>query len=155
MQPVASRLVCHGDAARCESAVYPNSGPFIQCLTQSASFHTTGLNFLVDGQHEAVYVASGDCRDVYRIGETIVVKLCIYDDDNNQHEADALQATQHLPQTPVFFFYGDCDIVTDGITLTVSCLLASYQGWSLDRLMHMHFALPFNLKTANFFVSAY
>ena len=53
MQPVALRLVCHGDAARCESAVYPNSGPFIQCLTQSASFHTTGLNFLVDGQHEA------------------------------------------------------------------------------------------------------
>ena len=84
------------------------------------------MNFLVDGQHEAVYVARGACRDVYRIGETIVVKLCTHDDDNNQHEADALQATQHLPQTLVFFFYGDCDIVTDGITLTVSCLLASY-----------------------------
>lgn len=104
MQPVALRLVCHGDAARCESALHPNSGPFIQCLTQSASFHTTGLNFLVDGQHEAVYVARGACRDVYRIGKTIVVKLCTHDDDNNQHESDALQATQHLPQTLVFFF---------------------------------------------------
>jgi hypothetical protein len=66
-----------------------------------------------------------------------------------------LQATQHLPQTPVFFFYRDFDIVTNSITLTVSCLLASYEGTSIDRLMHMHFAFPFNLTTANFFVSAY
>ena len=107
MQPIASRLVCHGDAARWESALHPNSfGPLIQCLTQSASFHTTGLNFLVDGQHEAVYVARGACRDVYRNGESIVLKLCTHDDDNNQHEADALQATQHLPQTPFFFSTG-------------------------------------------------
>ena len=97
MQPVALRLVCHGDAARCESALYPNSGPFIQCLTQSASFHTTGLNFLVDGQHEAMYVARGACRDVYRIGGSIVLKLCTQEKDSNQQEAAALQATLHLP----------------------------------------------------------
>jgi hypothetical protein len=156
MQPVTLRLVCHGDAAQWEHALHPHPvGPLIQCLTQSVSFHTTGLNFLVDGEHEAVYVARGACRDVYRIGESIVLKLCTRENDRNPQEVAALQATQHLPQTPVFFFYGDCDIVTDSITLTVSCLLASYQGWSLDRLMHMHFALPFNLTTANFFVSAY
>jgi hypothetical protein len=41
------------------------------------------LNFLEDGQHEAVYVARGACRDVYRIGETIVLKIFTHDDDNN------------------------------------------------------------------------
>ena len=113
------------------------------------------MNFLADGQRDAVYVARGACRDVYRIGESIVLKLCTHENDSNPQEVAALQATQHLPQTPVLFFHGDCDIVTDSITLTVSCLLASYEGWSLDRLMHMYFALPFSLTTANFFVSAY
>ena len=156
MQPVALRLVCHGDAARFDSPLHPHLiGPLIQHLTQSASFHSAGLNFLEDGQHEAVYVARGACRDVYRIGENFVIKLCRHENDNNPQEVLALQATQHLPQTPRLFFHGECDIVIDSITLAVSCLLASYEGWSLDRLMHTHFASPFSLRTANFVVSAY
>ena len=118
MQQIALRLVCHGDAARCESALHPDSpGPLIQCLTQSASFHTTGLNFLVDGQHEAVYVARGSCRDVYRVGESIVLKLCTHEDDSNQQEAAALQATQHLPQTPVFSSTGIATLLPTALRL--------------------------------------
>ena len=52
-------------------------------------------------------------------------------------------------------FAGYCHIVTDSITLLVSCLLTSYEGVSLDRLMQMHFALPYNHTTAGFFVTAY
>jgi hypothetical protein len=112
IQPIALRLVCHGDAARSESALHPHSfGPLIQHLTQSASLHTRGLNFLADGQHHAVYVATGACRDVYRIGTpvaSIVLKLCAHENErrleSNQREVAALQATQHLPQTPFLFF---------------------------------------------------
>ena len=108
MQPIALRLVCHGVAARSESALHPHGfRPLIQHLTQSASLHTRGLNFLADGQHHAVYVARGACRDVYRIGESIVLKLCTHENESrletNQREVAAFQATQHLPQTPVFF----------------------------------------------------
>ena len=55
----------------------------------------------------------------------------------------------------VLMFAGYCHIVTDSITLLVSCLLTSYEGVSLDRLMQMHFALPYNHTTAGFFVTAY
>ena len=156
MQPVALRLVCHGDAARFDSPLHPHLiGPVIQHLTQSATFHTAGLNFLEDGQHEAVYVARGACRDVYRIGESVVLKLSRRGQESNWEEAASLQATQHLSQTPVLMFGGYCQIFTNSITLSVSCLLTSYEGVSLDQLMQMHFALPYNHTTAGFFVTAY
>jgi hypothetical protein len=44
---------------------------------------------------------------------------------------------------------------THSITLTVSALLASYEGPSLDRLMRAHFALPYNQTTALFCLVAY
>jgi hypothetical protein len=147
-QPIASRLVCHGDAARWESAS-------IQHLTHSASFHTSGLNFLANGKHDAVFVARGACRDVYRIGGSVVLKLSRRKDKSNWEEFASLQATQHLSQTPVFLFAGYCHIVADSITLSVTCLLTSYEGVSLDRLMQMHFALPCNPTSAGFFVTAY
>ena len=100
-------------------------------------------------------IARGACRDVYRIGESFVIKLCRHENDSNPQEVAALQATQHLPQTPRLFFHGECDIVIDSITLTVSCLLTSYGGPSLACLTQEHFALPFVLATANFFVAAY
>ena len=148
MQPIASRLVCHGDASRCESAS-------VQQLTHSASFYTSGLNFLADGKHDAVFVASGSCRIVYRIGESVVLKLSTRKEERIWEEAASLQAIQHLSQTPVFLFAGYCHIVTDSITLSVSCLLTSYEGVSFDRLMQMHFALTYNHTTAGFFVTAY
>ena len=152
MQPIALRLVCHGDAARCESAS-------LQQLTHSASFYTSGLNFLADGKHDAVFVARGACRIVYRIGESLVLKLSTYDSERRSvsiwEEAASLEATQHLSQTPVFMFAGFCHIVTDSITLLERCLLTSYEGVSLDRLMQVHFALPYNHTTACFFVTAY
>ena len=152
MQPIALRLVCHGDAARCESAS-------LQQLTHSASFYTSGLNFLADGKHDAVFVARGACRIVYRIGESLVLKLSTYDSERRSEsiweEAASLEATQHLSQTPVFMFAGCCHIVTDSITLLERCLLTSYEGVSLDRLMQVHFALPYNHTTACFFVTAY
>jgi hypothetical protein len=92
-------------------------GPVIQHLTQSASFHIAGLNFLEDGQHEAVYVARGACRDVYRIGKSIVLKLCTHDNDSNQQEAAALQATQHLPQTQVFSSTGIATLLPTALRL--------------------------------------
>ena len=79
-QPIALRLVCHGNAARWESAS-------IQQLTHSASFHTSGLNFLADGKHDAVFVARGACRNVYRIGESVVLKLSRRKDESNWEEA--------------------------------------------------------------------
>jgi hypothetical protein len=66
-------------------------GPVIQHLTQSATFHTAGLNFLEDGQHEAVYVARAACRDAYRIGENFVIKLCRHENDSNPQEVAAYQ----------------------------------------------------------------
>jgi hypothetical protein len=52
-------------------------------------------------------------------------------------------------------FRGCCHIVTDSITLLKRCLLTSHEGVSLDRLMQVHFALPYNHTTAGFFVTAY
>jgi hypothetical protein len=161
-QPIALRLVCHGDPARSESTLRPRvSGSIIKQLTQSASLFTTGLDCLEDGCHHAVYVGRGARRDVYHIGfdSNMVLKLCTHESErrlqSNQREVTVLLATQRLPQTPVFYYYGDCDVVTDGITLRVTGMLTSYAGPSLDRLMQKHFALPFDLTTANFFVAAY
>ena len=148
MQPIALRLVCHGDAARCESAS-------LQQLTHSASFYTSGLNFLADGKHDAVFVARGACRIVYRIGESVVLKLSTRKEERIWEEAASLQAMQHLSQTPVFLFTGYCHIVIDSVTLWERCLLTSYEGVSLDRLTQVYFALPYNHTTAGFFVTAY
>jgi hypothetical protein len=155
MDPIALRLVCHGT----------DEHPLR--LTRTATLHTQGLDSLVDGTHRAVHVGQDADRDVYRVGESMVLKLCAADKErrshSNQREAAALQATQHLRQTPRLFFEGDCAIEvfekrrgnTDSITLMVSCLLASYEGPSLDCLMHTHLSLPYSLTTAFFFLSAY
>ena len=94
MQPIALRLVCHGDAARWESAP-------IQHLTHSASFYSSGLNFLADDKHDAVFAARGACRDVDRIGESVVLKLSRRGHESNWDEAASLQATQHSSETSI------------------------------------------------------
>ena len=91
MDPIALRLVCHGT----------DEHPLR--LTRTATLHTQGLDSLVDGTHRAVHVGRDADRDVYRVGESMVLKLCASDKErrshSNQREAAALQATQHLRQT--------------------------------------------------------
>ena len=158
MQPIALRLVC-------SLANGTDRHPW--SLTQTATLHTGGLKCLVDGSHRAAHIGRGFSRDVYLIEDSFVLKLCPPGNErrseSNRREAAALQATQNLRQTPTLFFIGDCVVVVfearrggiQSITLAVSALLASYEGPSLDRLMHTHFALPYNQTTAFFLLSAY
>ena len=115
----------------------------------------------------ADHIASGSSRDVYLIENSFVLKLCRPANDgrseSNRLEAEALQATRDLRQTPSLLFTGECVVEvfgaryggTHSITLAVSALLASYEGPSLDHLMRAHFALPYNQTTALFCLVAY
>ena len=167
-QTVALRLVCHGSRAVAFSALQPRQNKsLIPLLTQTATLHSCGLPDLPDGQHDASYEGRGACRDVYRVGEGLVLKLCKIEVDErlqcNQNEAAALLATQLLPQTPLLYFDGFCvvegsgqsDAGSDSVTLLVRCLLVSYGGPSFDKLMHKYFAFPYDRTVAEFFVAAY
>jgi hypothetical protein len=120
------------------------------------------LTCIADGSHHAVHIASGSSREVYLVENSFVLKLCrLANDgrsDSNRLEAEALQATQNLRQTPSLLFTGECVVEVfdarcggmQSITLAVSALPASYEGPSLDHLMRAHFALPYNQSTALF-----
>ena len=132
----------------------------IPSLSQTATLHSCGLPCLDDGLHPAVYEGRGAHRDVYRIGEGFVLKLCTSESEGtqrcNQREADALQATHQLPQTPLLYFNGVCAVEgLDSVTLVVRALLVSYGGSSFAKLMHKYFALPYDRTVAEFFVTAY
>ena len=155
MQAIALRLVCDGTSRQSWG------------LTETATLQTTGLTCVADGPHHAVHIASGSSRDVYLVENSFVLKLCRRANDgrseSNRLEAEALQATRTLRQTPSLLFTGECVVEvfparyggTHSITLTVSALLASYEGPSLDHLMRAHFALPYNQTTAFFLLVAY
>jgi hypothetical protein len=125
------------------------------------------LTCVADGSHHADHIASGSSRDVYLIENSFVLKLCRPANDrrseSNRLEAEALQATRNLRQTPSLLFTGECVVEvfdaryggTQSSTLAVSALLASYEGPSLDHLMRAHFALPYNQTTALFCLVAY
>jgi hypothetical protein len=155
MQAIALRLVCDGTSRQSWG------------LTETATLQTTGLTCIADGPHHAVHIASGSSRDVYLVENSFVLKLCRPANDrrseSNRLEAEALQATRNLRQTPSLLFTGECVVEvfpamyggTHSITLAVSALLASYEGPSLDHLMRAHFALPYNQTTALFCLVAY
>ena len=155
MQAIALRLVCDGTGKQ-------SWGP-----TEIATLQTEGLTCIADGSHHAIHIASGSSRDVYLVENSFVLKLCRPANDgrseSNRLEAEALQATRNLRQTPSLLFTGECVVEvfparyggTHSITLTVSALLASYEGPSLDHLMRAHFALPYNQTTAFFLLVAY
>ena len=155
-QPVALRLVCNGSRASC----YSNCLSAIPSLSQTATLHSWGLPCVPNGQRDASYEGRGAHRDVYRIGEGFVLKLCTSDSEErhqcNHHEAAALQATRQLPQTPLLYFNGVCAVEGfDSVTLVVRALLVSYGGSSFAKLMHKYFALPYDRTVAEFFVTAY
>ena len=109
MQPVALRLVCHGLRAKANSSLQQQGNPsLIQELTELATLYSSGLICLADGERQAVYEGRGGRRDVYRVGETFALKPCATKREqihnSNQLEAAALQATQHLPQTPILYY---------------------------------------------------
>ena len=132
----------------------------ISALSQTATLHCRGLPCLDDGPQPAVYEGRGANRDVYRIGEGFVLKLCTSESEErhqcNHSEAAALQATRQLPQTPLLYFNGVCAVDgVDSVTLVASVLLVSYGGSSFAKLMHKYFALPYDRTIAEFFVTAY
>ena len=154
MQPVALRLVCK------DSRAISDFMSLIRPLSHTATLHSRGLHCLDDGPHTAVYEGRGAHRDVYRIGEGFVLKLCMSEEEDrhqsNHNEATALQATHQLPQTPLLHFNGVCSVDgIDSVTLVVRVLLVSYAGPSFDKLMHKYFALPYDRTVAEFFVTAY
>ena len=132
----------------------------IPSLSQTATLHSCGLPCLPDGRHHAAYEGRGAHRDVYRIGEGFVLKLCMSESEErhqcNHHEAAALQATHQLPQTPLLYFNGVCAVEgLDSVTLVARALLVSYGGSSFAKLTHKYFALPYDRTVAEFFVTAY
>ena len=132
----------------------------IHSLSQTATLHCRGLPCLADGSYPAVYEGRGANRDVYRIGECFVLKLCMSESERrhqcNHFEAAALQATHQLPQTPLLYFNGVCTVDgVDSVTLVVPVLLVSYGGSSFAKLMRKYLALPYDRTVAEFFVTAY
>ena len=165
------RLVCHGRRASLptQQILYlkansgrqqPGNSSLIQELTDTATLYSSGLILPCDGEHRAMYEGRGGSRDVYLVGESFVLKLCATEKEqvhhSNQLEAAALQANQHLPQSPVLYYSGICNVESrDSITLSVQALLVSYGGHSFNNLMHKHFAQFYDHIVANFFASAY
>ena len=160
-------LVCDGSRAEAGSSLQQQkSKSLIPELTQSATFFSRGVVCLQDGDHEASYIGRGAHRDVYRVGD-VIMKLAAVATDNqlcsNFLEAEALKGTEALEQTPRLLFQGLCVIESKAcrgspvncITQTVSCILTTYAGPSLDELMYRCFGMPYDHAVANFFVSAY
>ena len=156
---VSLRLVCDGSRAEAGSSLERNKTLRSDC-TLSATLVSQGVACLQDGKHEASYEGRNEHRVVYRIG-AVIMKLCV--DTSNQLEAACLKRTRNLEQTPRLLFEGKCVIESkqcgsshvNCITQTVSCLLMTYVGPSLDMLMHRCFGNPYDHTVANFFVSAY
>ena len=160
-------LVCDGHRAQADSSLQQRGHlSLIKDLTQTAKVICRNVACLVDGAHDAVYEGRGSYRDVYRIGEGLIMKLIDRARENasksNAREVEALKATVHLASTPVLFYHGDCVIQTkqfrgssNSVTLVVNCVIMSYSGPSMDKLMHREFGLPYDHYVANFFVSAY
>ena len=160
-------LVCDGHRAQADSSLQQGGNQsLIKALTQTAKVVCRNIACLADGDHHAVYEGRGAHRDVYRIGADRIMKLCDNMKENkqlhNRREVEALKATAHLSSTPTLFFHGSCDIQTrqfrgssNSVTLRVDCVIMSYSGPSMDKLMHREFGLPYDHFVANFFVSAY
>ena len=162
MQPVALRLICNDNRATSESTFLKQNvyKSLISSLSQTATLHCRGLPCLADGSQPAVYEGRGANRDVYRVSEGFVLKLCTSEREArhqcNHREAAALQASHQLPQTPLLLFNGVCAVDgIDSVTLVVPALLVSYGGSSFAKLMHKYFALPYDRTVAAFFVTAY
>ena len=161
------QLVCDGSRAEAVSSLQQlKRKPLLPALTQTATLFSRGVVCLQDGEHEACYIGRGAHRDVYRVGD-VIMKLAAIATDNqycsNFMEAEALKSTEALEQTPRLFFHGVCCIKSKQcssspvkcITQTVSCILTTYAGPSLDELMYSCFGVPYDHTVANFFVSAY
>ena len=114
---------------------------------------------MADGERRLVYEGRGARRDVYRVGESLILKLIRPQTEltfrSVENESIALIQTARLPQTPTLHYRGLVDIYSsDSVTLTVECLLMSYGGPSYDKLLREWCARPFSLVVANFFFSA-
>ena len=161
------RLVCCGFRAQARSSLQQQCfQSLIEELTEEAVLHSKSVPGLEDGAHSLVFEGRGRHRDVYRVGETLVLKLIKPEIESKElsmkQESDVLKNTARLPQTPSLHYRGSVHIYankvdskpSDSVTLTVEGLLMSYEGPSYDKLLHEWCARPFNLVAANFFVSA-
>ena len=96
MELLTLRLVCQGARAKAISSLPQKSNSsLIQELTETATLYSKGFRCLADGQDQAVYEGRGDHRDVYRVNESWVLKLCTEDGEqlhqSNQLEVAALE----------------------------------------------------------------
>ena len=161
MAPVVLTLVCSGHRAQCDSSLQQNSNQsLIKELTETATVVYRGIFCLEDGEHHGVYEGRGAFRDVYRIGEGVIMKLIDRtrerNNGSNAKEVAALQATANLAHTPALSYHGPCNIQTrqyrgssNSVTLEVNCVLMTYSGPSMDKLMHREFGLPYDHYVAN------
>jgi len=161
------RLVCCGNRAQAGSSLQQqNFKSLIKELTEEAVLHSKSVPGLQDGEHRLVYEGRGCHRDVYRVGETLILKLTRLEIESKErsmeHESDVPKNHVFLPQTPILYYRGFAHIYShnanvtssDSVTLTVECSLMSYAGPSYDKLLHEWCARPFSLVAGNFFVSA-
>ena len=152
--------MCCGYRAQARSSLRQRKSiSLIRQLTEEAVLRSTSVPGLSDGERRLVCEGRGARRDVYRVGESLILKLIRPQTEltfrSVENEAIALIQTAHLPQTPTLHYRGLVDVYSsDSVTLTVECSLMSYAGPSYDKLLHEWRARPFNLVVANFFVSA-
>ena len=142
------RLVCCGFRAQARSSLQQQCfQSLIEELTEEAVLHSKSVPGLEDGEHRLVFEGRGRHRDVYRVGETLVLKLIKPEIESKQgsmeQESDVLKNTSRLPQTPSLHHRGSVHIYannvgfkpSDSVTLTVEGLLMSYAGPSYDKLL--------------------
>ena len=70
------RLVCSGDRAHARSSLQQrNFRSLIKELTEEAVLRSRSVPGLADGERRLVYEGRGARRDVYRVGESLILKL--------------------------------------------------------------------------------
>jgi hypothetical protein len=70
------RLVCCGFRAQARSSLQQQCfQSLIEELTEEAVLHSKSVPGLEDGEHRLVFEGRGRHRDVYRVGETLILKL--------------------------------------------------------------------------------
>ena len=110
-------LVCDGHRAQADSSLRQRGHlSLIKDLTQTAKVICRNVACLVDGAHDAVYEGRGSYRDVYRIGEGLIMKLIDRARENasksNAREVAALRATVNLASTSALFYHGPRNMQT-------------------------------------------
>jgi hypothetical protein len=125
------RLVCSGDRAHARSSLQQQKfQSLIKQLTAEALLYSQNVPGLVDGEHKLVYEGRGAHRDVYRVGETLILKLIRRDAElsfrSMENDSIALIQTACLPLSLSLQCRGSVGVCScHSVTLTVDCLARS------------------------------